>query len=143
LRWHRLSAPFDGCIAGERRRLGEEGSVVEAAIAIPAAMLVILVSVQACLWAHASTLVQAAATQGDQVACVIGGSLPAGIEEARTTLAETASHVVVSPSVQASLLPGDKVQVRITGTAESIVPWFHLPVSAVSIGSKQEFRVSG
>jgi hypothetical protein len=120
---------------------GEDGSVVEAAIAIPAAMLVILISVQACLWAHASTLVQAAATRGDEVACVQGGSVTAGIKEARSALADTASKVVIDPSVEASILAGDEVQVRVAGDAESIIPGIHLPVSAVRVGSRQEFRV--
>ena len=67
---------------------------MEAAIAIPAAMLVILLAVQMSLWAHASTLVQAAATRGDQAACVEGGSLAGGIAEAQSALASTANHVV-------------------------------------------------
>lgn len=104
-------------------------------------MMVILIAVQACLWAHASTLVQAAATRGDQVACVQGGSLAGGIAEAQLALADTARQVVIAPSVTASLLAGDNVQVRITGSAESIIPGLHLPVSAVRVGSRQEFRV--
>src|SRR5580658_5876854 len=103
-----------------RRLVGDEGSVIEAAIVIPAAMLVILLSVQVCLWAHASTLVQSAATRGDQAACIEGGSLASGIAEARSALAETANEVVVSPSVSASLMPGDQVEVRVTGFTESI-----------------------
>jgi len=122
---------------------GEEGSVVEAAIAIPAAMLIILLSVQVCLWAHASTLVQAAAARGDETACTDGGSLKSGIAAARVELDETANHVVLGASVEASTIPGDDVQVRVTGDAESIVPGIHFPVSAVSVGAKQEFRVSG
>lgn len=125
----------------QRVVIGEEGSVVEAAIAIPAAMLVILLAVQVCLWAHASTLVQAAATRGDQAACVENGSLTSGIAEARLALADTAHQVVVDASVQASLMSGDEVQLRVTGVAESIVPGVHLAVSAVRVGSRQEFRV--
>lgn len=106
-------------------------------------MFVILVAVQACLWAHASTLVQAAAAQGDQAAYVAGGTLDAGISQACASLAETAHHVVIDPKIEASVLPGDNVELRVTGTAESIVPWLRLPVSAVSIGSKQEFRLAG
>jgi hypothetical protein len=120
---------------------GDDGSVVEAAIAIPAAMLVILVSVQACLWAHASNLVQAAATRGDQVACIEGGSLAAGIAEAQLALVSTASQVVKAPLVDASLMPGDEIQMRVTGVAESIIPGLHLSVSAVRVGARQEFRV--
>jgi hypothetical protein len=106
-------------------------------------MLVILVSVQACLWAHASTLVQVAATRGDEVACVQGGSLTAGVAQARLTLADTANKVVTTASVEASILAGDQVQMRVTGNAESIIPGIHLPVSAVRVGSRQEFRVGG
>jgi hypothetical protein len=113
---------------------------VEAAIAIPAAMLVILLAVQVCLWAHASTLVQAAAARGDQAACVEGGSLTSGIAESRSALIDTANQVVERASVQASLMPGDQVQVRVTGFAESIIPGVHLAVSAVRVGSRQEFR---
>ncbi|HVA02563.1 MAG TPA: hypothetical protein VMU64_02350 [Acidimicrobiales bacterium] len=116
---------------------------MEAAIAIPAAMLVILLSIQMSLWAHASTLVQAAATRGDQAACVEGGSLAAGIAEAQSALTNTANHVVTNSAVQASLMPDDEVQIRVTGLAESIVPGFHLPVSAVRVGTRQEFRVDG
>jgi len=117
--------------------------VVEATIAIPAAMLVILLSVQICLWAHASTLAQAAANRGDESACVEGGSLTSGIAAAQLALTDTAKHVLTDTSVQASLMPGDSVQVRVTGVAESIVPGFHLSVSAVRVGAKQEFRVTG
>ncbi len=135
------------CVGSVRLRrrivIDETGSVVEAAIAIPAAMLAILLSVQICLWAHASALVQAAATRGDQAACVEGGSLAEGDAEARLALATSARQVVTNPSVKVTLLPGDEVQVRVTGTTESIVPGIHLPVSAVRVGLRQEFRVGG
>jgi hypothetical protein len=115
---------------------------VEATIAIPAAMFVILVAVQACLWAHASSLVQAAATRGEEAACVVGGSLTGGVTEARMALADTASHIVLKPSVQAKVIPGDQIEVRVSGIADSIVPGFQLPVTATRVGSKQEFRVT-
>jgi hypothetical protein len=65
------------------------------------------------------------------------------MKEARLALADTASKVVITPSVEASILTGDAVQVRVTGEAESIIPGIHLPVSAVRVGSRQEFRVGG
>lgn len=117
------------------------GSVVEAVIAIPAAMLIILFAVQMCMWAYASTLVQAAASRGDQAACVQGGSLATGVAEAHAALSQTAGHVVLSPIVHASLISGDEIQIRVTGMAESIVPGLGLPVSAVRVGTRQEFRV--
>ena len=114
---------------------------MEAAIAIPAAMLVILLSVQVCLWAHASTLVQAAATRGDQAACVEGGSLAAGIAEAQVGPLHDSQPGCDESLRTGSPMPDDEVQIRVTGVTESIVPGIHLPVSAVRVGTRQEFRV--
>jgi hypothetical protein len=106
-------------------------------------MLIVLLVVQVCLWAHAASLVASAADQGVEAACVLGGSLGDGVTQARASLAAATGHEVASPSVQAALLPGDAVRVAVSGTAESIIPWLHLPVSSVRTGLKQEFRVSG
>ena len=110
---------------------------------IPAAMVLILLAVQACLWEHASSIVQAAATQGTRAASVTSGSLPAGIAEARTVLQAQGSQLVSQPTVTASLLPGDLVWLRVTANAESIIPGFHFSVSAEGVGVREEFRVSG
>lgn len=123
---------------------GETGStVVEAAILIPVAMLLVLFAVQACLWTHAATLVQNAAAQGDQIATETGGSEAQGIAQAQSLLASTGSHVVVNPSFAVNRLPGDQLEFRISATTESVIPGLDLHVSAVRIGSIQEFRESG
>jgi hypothetical protein len=127
----------------DRIHRSEDGSVVEAAVAIPAAMLVVLLVMQVCLWAQAASLVASAADQGDQAACVLGGTLEDGVSQARLTLAATTGREVTSPSVHAALLPGDTVRVEVSAKAESIIPWIHLPVSAIRTGLRQEFRVSG
>ena len=122
----------------------EAGStVVEAAVLIPAAMLVLLLAIQACLWAHAATLVQNAATQGDAAATSAGGSLAAGTVQAEALLASTARQVVVDPEVHLSELPGGFVRIQIDGRAESIFPGLDLPVSAERVDVVQEFRQSG
>jgi hypothetical protein len=122
----------------------EAGStVVEAAILIPAAMLVLLLAVQACLWAHAATLVQNAAGQADQVATESGGSPAAGVQEAKEILSATARQLVVDPDVEVSQLPGGLVRMAVRGRAESIFPGIDLPVSAVRVDVEQEFRRSG
>jgi TadE-like protein len=127
-----------------RSSADETGStVVEAAVLIPIAMLVLLFAVQACIWAHADTLVQDAAAQGDQAATVEGGSPSAGVAQAESLLAATAGHIVLEPIVAVTRLPGDMVQIRVTGSAESIVPGIRFPVSAVRVGELQEFRESG
>lgn len=117
--------------------------MVEAAIVVPAAMLLIFLGVQACLWAHASSLVAAAADRGVQAASADGGTLSGGIDQARAELATSAGREVVNPAVRAGLLPGDLVEVSVSGTAESLIPGLHLHVSAMRSEPKQEFRGSG
>lgn len=117
--------------------------MVEAAIIIPIAMLLILLAVQACLWAHAASLVQNAAAQGDQVATEAGGSDSEGISQAQSLLSATGSHVVVNPSFDVSRLTGGLLEFRVTASAESLFPGLNLHVSAVRVGAIQEFRESG
>jgi len=124
-------------------RSNEEGSVVEAAVVIPAAMLVVLVAVQSALWAHAEAIVQASASQGVRAASVAGGSLAAGRAEAQALLAHTGRQVVTQPSVVVEAMPGDTVHVHVAGTVEAILPWVHFQVSADRTGTRQEFRQSG
>jgi TadE-like protein len=121
----------------------ESGStLVEVAVLVPVAMFVLLFAVQACLWAHAATLVQNAATQGAQATTALGATPDSGVEEARRFLDETASNIVVDPAIRITHLPGDLIRIQVTATAESIVPGLRLPVSAVRIGVLQEFRRS-
>ncbi|MHB8328484.1 MAG: hypothetical protein ACYDD6_02450 [Acidimicrobiales bacterium] len=106
-------------------------------------MVVVLFAVQACLWAHAAALVQSAAAEGTQSACDLGGSVPAGVDRAREFLAAAASSVVVGPQVEARSPSGSWVEMRVTGTVESVLPWFHLSVSAIRRGTVEKFRSSG
>ena len=121
----------------------EGAIVVEAVVIVPIAMVVVLFAVQACLWAHAGTLVQAAASAGEQAATALGGSTRAGEFEARAELRATASKVVMDPAVQTQTLTGGRIEITVTGNAETIIPWLRLPVSATRVGLSQEFRESG
>jgi TadE-like protein len=116
---------------------------VEAVVIVPIAMMIVLLVVQLCLWAHASTLVQEAATVGEQSASALGGSPTTGQIEARRQLSTTAQNLVIDPSVQSQTLAGGVVEIRVSGVTESIIPWIHLPVSATRVGLSQEFRESG
>jgi TadE-like protein len=118
-------------------------ATVETAVIVPVAMVVVMLVVQMCLWAHAGTLVQGAANVGDQAATSLGGSPATGVVEARQELIATGREVVTAPSVQVQQLSGGQVEVTVSGDAESIIPWLHLPVSATRIGVSQEFRESG
>jgi hypothetical protein len=127
-----------------RRAAGTAGSAaVESVVIIPVAMMVVFLVVQLCLWAYAGTLVQAAATAGEQAATSVGGSPAAGQTAARTELTDTASKIVVDPSAQAQVLIGGRIEVTVSGNTETIIPWLRLPVSATRVGISQEFRESG
>jgi TadE-like protein len=138
------SVPGSSLTGREATGARSDGSVaVESVVLVPIAMVVVLLVVQICLWAHAATLVQAAATTGEQVATAFGGSSTAGQSAAQTELSLTAAHVIVDPSVRSRDLTGGVVEISVSGTAEAILPWLHLPVSATRDGIRQEFRESG
>lgn len=117
--------------------------VVESAVIVPVAMLVVLLAVQVCLWAYSATLVQGAASTGEQAATAFGGSPAQGQITAREELTATASQVVVNPSVHVQVTTEGAVEVTVSGTTEAIIPWLRLPVSATRTGLRQEFRESG
>jgi hypothetical protein len=121
--------------------MGEDGvAAIEAVIVLPIAMLVLLFAVQLCIWAHAATIVDSAAVQGSRDAELAGGSIQMGVGQAQLVLATDAKGVVVSPSVEGSIVTGDRVEVRIRAYAESVLPGIRLPVSSDSSGPIQEFR---
>ena len=121
----------------------ESGSVVEAAIVVPAAMLVVFLAVQGALWAHAESVMQASAAAAVQAACVAGGSPASGDTSARDLLARLGGQLVSRPTVQVENAAGGTVDVHVAGTVASIIPWIHLPVAADRTGTRQEFRSSG
>ena len=139
--WSRLGRQQHGS-GVDRLRSNEDGSVLETAIVVPAAMMVLFVAVQAALWAHAETVAQASAERAVRAASVAGGSLAAGRAEAQALLART-GQVVTQPSVLVEATAGDTVHVHVAGMVEAIVPWVHLTVSADRTGTRQEFRQSG
>ena len=127
----------------QRRWRDQASGTVETVIVVPALMLILLVFVQYALWAHASSLVQAAAAQGDQVARASGGTPAAGVVAAEQFLHRTGAEVIVAPVVRARVQAGDMARIDVAGDVESILPGVHIGVSATSIGPVQTFRRSG
>jgi hypothetical protein len=106
-------------------------------------MLVILLAVQAAMWAQAAEIVQSAAALGSQVAAGSGGSLNGGKQAAESYLESHATSLIVSPSVEVTNPKNGYVSVRVSGRTESIVPLFGIGVSAERVEPIQEFRESG
>jgi hypothetical protein len=116
--------------------------VVEVVIVLPLMMLIILLGVQAAMWAVAAQVVQAAAATGSETAAGIGGSSAAGISAADSYLATHGGQLITRPSVRVSSTSGF-VDVRVSAWALQIVPLLHLAVSAVRVEPLQKFRGSG
>jgi hypothetical protein len=118
------------------------GTVIEVVIVVPVMMLVILLSVQAAMWAVAAEVVQGAASVGSETAAGEGGSLGSGDLAAQAYLVSHGGKMISRPSVQVDSASGF-VEVRVRAWAMEIVPLLHLGVSAVRTEPLQEFRESG
>jgi hypothetical protein len=116
-------------------------SVIEAVLLIPVFMLLILIVIQFVLWSHAAQVAQLAASTGDRTARSIGGGPAEGADRARSVLNGPGSDIT-SSTVTYSVLPGDLVEMTVTGKAETILPGFSLSVSAKQVGPIQQFRSS-
>lgn len=127
------------CLLAHR---GESG-VAELVVILPVAMVAVLLILQAALWAHAAQVAQMAASVGDQAARAAGTPPGAGVARAEEVLSSLGGGVLVSPQVSTSVESGDVVMVRVTARAESVLPEFHLPVSARALGPAQLYRASG
>jgi Flp pilus assembly protein TadG len=108
-------------------------------LVVPVLMVVVLIVVQCALWAHAAQVVQVAASTGDRTARSVGGGTAAGFRQAEAVTHGPGSDLT-SSTVVITVLPGDVVRTEVTGTADSILPGFTLPVSSVEVGPLQEFR---
>lgn len=115
--------------------------MIEAVLVIPVLMLLLLIVVQFALWSHAAQVAQLAASTGDRTARSVGGGPAQGVDRAQSILSGPGSDVA-SSKVSYSILPGDVVEITVTGSAESILPGLSLPVSAKLVGPIQEFRSS-
>ena len=131
----------DGMIRRARRRSDDGSSVVEAVIVVPVLMVLLLVAVQFALWMHASQVVQLAASEGDRTARSAGGGSAVGIARARQVVDGPGSDVS-SASVSSAVLPGDAEQLRVSGSALSVLPGMSFTVSASAVGPIQQFRPS-
>lgn len=124
-------------------RADERGSATtELVIATPLLLLLILLVVQFAIWQNSIHVAQAAASQGLASARVQGGTAGSGQNEVSLVLDQLGHSVLVHPSVQ--VVRGANVTtVTVTGQAEAVVPFLHLPVHATASGPVERFRPPG
>jgi Flp pilus assembly protein TadG len=126
-----------------RWRADERGSATaELVIATPVLLLLILLVVQFALWQHSIHVAQAAASEGLAAARVQGGTAGSGQDEANLVLAQLSHSVLVHPLVQVAK-GANTTTVTVSGEAEAVIPFLHLPVRATASGPVERFRPPG
>ena len=108
-------------------------SAVELVIAVPVLLLLIFSIIQFTLVWHAEQVAQDAASQALAAARIQHGSQAAGQAQAEQVLDQVAGGSLPTRSVTVQRGP-TQVQVEVTGTAESILPFITLHVHAEAAG---------
>ena len=126
---HRLRAR----LTAPRRRPQRGSGVVEWVLLTPVLLTLIFTIVQFALAWHAEQVAQAAASQALAAARIQGGTQAAGQAEAQRILDQLAARVL--PSRQVTVVrTATTASVQVTGTAQSILPFWTLHVHAQASG---------
>lgn len=113
---------------------GDAGAAsAELAIAVPLLLLLLMAIVQFALWSHASHVAQAAASEGLAATRVDGGTTATGHETTSGVLTQLGSGPLRDPAVSVRR-DTTTATVRITGTAQQVIPFLTLPVTADATG---------
>ena len=131
------------CRPPTRRRAREDGTVsAELVIVMPVLMMLVMLVVQFALWQHAQHVAEAAAQRGAETARVEGGTDAQGRDVAQSAIRQIGGGLLVSPSVSISRNAG-VVTVQVSGTAQPVVPFLSLGVSATAQGPVERFVPQG
>lgn len=124
-----------------RLRSGEDGLLAtELAMVTPALLLLVMLAVQFGLWAHATQLADAAATQAALAASLPDGTEEQGEDAAAGLLAEAGN--LGDPAV--TVERGEElVVVTVIGRAPHLVPGFAWGVSAQAAAPVERFIPEG
>ncbi len=126
----------------KRSRAGSDRGAgsAEIVIAVPLLMLLILLIVQFAVWEHAESIAHATAEEALAAARVQGGTAADGQQRAEQVISQIGSSVLTGPQVSVTMTPAD-VTVRVTGTAEQVlpIPGLTFPVTATVTGPVERF----
>jgi hypothetical protein len=124
-------------------RAEDRGSVAAQVVAAaPLLLFLVLAIVQYVVWSMASHVAQAAAARGLDQARLTGGSNQSGTVTVTQILDQlddgslTNRHVSITRNRQT-------ITVRVTGTAETVIPFLHLPIHADAVGPIEQFIPGG
>jgi len=113
----------------------------ELVVATPLLLLLLLGIIQFALWQHATHVADAVAQQGLAAGRLDGASANAGQIAARSVLDQLGTGVLVAPHISAERTLSTTT-VTVTGTAEAVIPFLHLPVRAIAVGLTEHFTVA-
>lgn len=120
----------------------DRGSVtLETVIAVPVALLAVLLTINAALWFHARNTALAAAQEGVRAARAYGANPAQANGTALTFARSNGEGFLQSPSVDTSGSTATTIVVRVRGTAISLVPGLQLRVDQVARGPVERFTV--
>lgn len=105
----------------------------ELVITVPVLLLMLLLIAQFALWAHATHIAQAAASQALAAARVQGATSAEGEATARDVLAQLGGGPLRNPHLAITLGP-QQCTVEIVGDTVSVVPLLVLPVRVHAAG---------
>ena len=141
-----LSTPRVARLRRARARLiaavrDEHGAATaQIVIATPVLLFMLLVIVQFAIWSQATHVAQAAASQALEATRVAGGTSETGQTEAQNVLDQLDTGPLTGSTIHVTRT-ATTARVSITGAAESIVPFLHLPVHAEASGPTEQFTV--
>lgn len=114
-------------------------TTTELVIVMPVLLTMVMVIAQWTLWAHATHIAQAAASEALSAARVHGGTVAAGQAQAQHVLDQLGRGPLSGPQVSVTR-DAHRAAVTITGTATSVLPFLRLPVHAEAAGPVEVFH---
>lgn len=114
-------------------------ATVEAVLAFPVLLLLVMLVIQFGLYFHASHAAEAAAQEGVRAARVLGGSAADGERTAEQFMADSVPTLVEGVAIDATRTT-EQARVVVSGTVHSIVPGLHLDVRAEAASPVERFR---
>lgn len=121
-----------------------DGSVTaEIVVLLPAMMLLLVGVLQFALAGLASHALTLAVADAGATARSSGASLSSAPAVLRRLIGSLGGDLVSDLRIRVTETTGGTVTVAARGTVVSLLPGLHLPISARSVGPRQEFRASG
>lgn len=121
-----------------QRTEGERGEVTTAVLAIPIAMLIILLIVQAALVSHAQAIVDAAAQDGAQAGQGASGNEDVARAAAQSTIGTYAENLLSNVHIS-SHTSRSQLSVTVEATVKSLIPGYRPTISSTAAGSREVF----